>query len=521
MGAQIWRVSLLIAWLLLFPTFVSADEVVKEIEINEVKQNFQFKIQSDFNGFDVDLILPNGKKIKHDSFDENHYMYFSFSNERVWGVRDVRPGTYTFVISSSAEEKEYEVKTKEAVERPTFTWVSPNEDVAVSQEDEVVIQWDYTGNFGRDEVEFFIRPEAGWQRISVGDVGVESGEYTFNMPSTLPSGTYPLKAYVKNEMVKNQDVDPGVSIEYDNPSYNPGTFELLQTYVENGGLYATFRLPNDHDWESVESLVQGVTNDEIFQSSSHIEDLQVVREEENAIVYEWLVVQIEKDGTYNGKLVLKEGDQHLSFNEDIPAFEIHNRSFTKDQIEWSIQEERTGESQVSVSVTFDDPVTLSVKDKNKLLFERDVEGKTKIDIPLEEGVRVISLHIEDAYSNTKTFSKRFEVDHTPPNLEMIQPLDAQEVLQGGMVSGYVDPTSELIINGEKISVDESGYFRADGFGTQVELVATDDLGNEMKYSWSATKTNKNLTWIWYTAANLLLVGITVLIVMILRRKRKQ
>src|SRR5690625_6616309 len=69
---------------------------------------------------------------------------------------------------------------------------------------------------------------------------------------------------------------------------------------------------------------------------------------------------------------------------------------------------------------------------------------------------------------------------------MIQPLTSHRQLESPFASGYVEENSRLIVNGEEVTYDETGYFYVENFGKELTIELTSESGNQVEYTWQPT-----------------------------------
>src|SRR5699024_12825188 len=96
---------------------------------------------------------------------------------------------------------------------------------------------------------------------------------------------------------------------------------------------------------------------------------------------------------------------------------------------------------------------------------------------------------------------------------MIQPLTSHRQLEAPFASGYVEENSKLIVNGEEVTFDDSGYFYVEDFGKELTLELTSESGNQVEYTRKPTAddtgTGAGVGWMWIILINVGIVGVVI------------
>lgn len=122
-------------------------------------------------------------------------------------------------------------------------------------------------------------------------------------------------------------------------------------------------------------------------------------------------------------------------------------------------------------------------DHNEVVLRDD----GKMNLTLTDDWNALSIQFTDSQSITWVLERNIFVDRLAPVLSMSQDYDGMEVSERELtVSGSVTDYHTLTINGQTVTADASGIFTqkvtlADG-ANSIDVVATDSLGNEARYS---------------------------------------
>jgi hypothetical protein len=215
-----------------------------------------------------------------------------------------------------------------------------------------------------------------------------------------------------------------------------------------------------------------------------------------------------------------QSDNAFSEAIELDDFQVSLNDLSEDEIEWSLDEGLTNAPAVTITTSSEAGTLITVEDEGQVLLQEEInEEGQKFSVPLQEGHRVIEVTLSDEHNNSFGYSRSFQVDHTPPILEMIQPLPAHDQLDEAFASGYVEAGSALVVNGEEITYDENGYFRADNIGNSLMIVATDESGNETVYTWEPAPEQSNMGWIWPVLIGLGISGSTGGFIFYLRKTK--
>ncbi len=489
------------------PLSIQAETYTKTYELDEKQENFQFVIEGEQNNFDVNMTLPNGTKVNFEEFDLDQYMYFSMTNKRIWALKSAPAGTYTFEIVGASEDN-FSVDTEEAVDQPVVNWTSPSEETITVRNDEpVTLSWKASGDFQYDDdLNFILQQEGGWHEFVVDDANADDGEMEVTLPETIPSGTYRLFIEADNPNVEPQRVNPNVVIDYTNDRYEMGTVEIVDQFVENGILYLNVQVPNGLYFDYMEAQLVDESGENTRIAAGEEDDLIRIEETDEYEVWNWSVMELE-DGTYSGNMIVLEDDDEFTPLLEIEPFDIKQTDFTEDMVEWSITEEETNATSLDITVRFPKGTQVEVLVEEKSALTTTVEEEEEVlSVGLEEGFPYIMVRATDEHNNTQTYTKQYKVDHTPPQLELIQPLPTHSKLEDDFASGYVEIGSKLMINGEEVKYDEDGYFLVENIGNDLELVVSDSFGNKAEYQWEAEQKSVSLAWIWIVVLNVGIVG---------------
>jgi hypothetical protein len=482
--------------LLVSPTVIDADEEIT-YRLFEDKPMHQFIISGEENDFEVNMVLPDGTTVDHEDFDPDAFMYFSLENQRIWALTDAKEGTYTFEVITSSDE-DFSVRDSDSVERPNVEWNAPlDETIQLQTGDILELEWEISGEFssGFSNMNILLSPAEGGHTFEVATASVGNESYELELPDSIPSGDYELFIELDDEYVSETLITPEVTITYENPDYNLETVELVEQRVENGVLYVVLDIPRTARFNELNALITGEETE--LESTIDINELVVMEELEDSNHYLWDVTPFTENGEYEGQIRAIQRDNAFSEAIELDAFQVFLNDLSDDGIEWSLDQGLTNASSVSITTSSEPGILITVEDEGRVLLQEEIgEEEQEFSVPLQEGHRVIEVTLSDEHNNSFGYSRSFQVDHTPPILEMIQPLPAHTQLDEAFASGYVEAGSTLVVNGQEIDYDENGYFRADNIGNSLTIVAADESGNETIYTWEPAPEQSNAGWIW-------------------------
>lgn len=509
----------------IFPMMIAAEEQEITYDLREKKTNHQFIITGDDNDFEVTMVLPDGTEVDHNEFDGEKYMYFSLENKRIWAVNKAAKGTYTFVIHSDSDER-YRIQGKDSTKKPEIKWQKPlDATMPIKADEKIKLTWEAKGDFesSYSDMKIMLKPKDGWHKFEVDTTDVGKESYEFNLPESIPSGQYDLSIMIDDAFVDETEIDPEVIIEYDNPDYEFDDIEIKDQIVENGMLYLIIEVPKYTHFEQLEARFQKKGEDEQYTASVDWDELDAYKQLEDTEQFLWAVTTFETSGDYEGDVLAFVNDETFSETINLDPFHVEHMDYDEDDIEWSLEEGLTNAVSLEVTVNVSDDSVVTIEDGGDILAQKEVtEEGTVISAPLDEGHRVIEVTVTDGDQNSRTFTRNFQVDHTPPSLEMIQPLTSHDTLEESFASGFVEQDSTLIVNGNEVDYDEeTGYFRVDDIKNSITIKLTDQSGNEVNYTWSANSTNEsesNLLWI--ILINVIIVACVAGIIFYLRKTNK-
>ena len=522
------RIGIVFIFLLsLFATEIALaanDEVT--YNLREDKKQHQFIISGDDNDFDVQMILPNGTEVDYEEFDADHYMYFSLENKRIWAVDQAGKGTYTFKITSK-EEGNFSIRTKDSIQRPEIKWEKPqDEKIELADDETLELVWEAQGDFASSygNMNIMLQQVGGWYAFVIDTASVEDESYELQLPETIPSGEYALSVIVDDEFMSDEAIDPEVVINYTNAEFEMETLQVVEQTVENGVLYVVVEIPNYSNFDQLEAQITKKGESTGIVSTIEFNDLIEIEEQEDSKHYLWSVTELTEDGAYEGGIIGIKRDKEFTPLIELDPFEVALAEYEEGQIEWSLEEGLTNATHVDVTVNVDQDAFITILDETTTLLHQEVTQEGQVfSAPLQEGYQVIEVQLSDGGQNSQSFTRRFQVDHTPPRLEMIQPLTSHRQLEAPFASGYVEENSKLIVNGEEVTYDDSGYFYVEDFGKELTIELTSESGNQVEYTWQPTAdetgTGSGVGWIWIILINVGIVGIAVGIVFYLRKSK--
>lgn len=492
---------------MLSPLSIQAETYTKTYELDENQENFQFVIEGETDNFDVNLILPNGTKVSYESFDYNQFMYFALTNKRIWALQNAPAGSYTFEIVGASEDT-FSIDTEEAIEQPIVNWSLPNEETLSIRNDEpITLKWNASGDFQyNDDLNFILQQEGGWHEFIVEDADADDVEMEITLPETIPSGKYRLLIEAENPNVQPQRIDPNVVIDYTNDRYDMESVEIVDQFVENGILYVNVKIPKSLYFDYFEAEIVGEPLEASRIATGVEDDFILVEETDEYEIWNWSVIELE-DGSYSGKMIVMDDEDEFSPLMEIEPFEVKRTDFTDEMVEWSIAEEETNATSLEITVRFPKGTKVEVFLEDKSLLSKVVDKEEEIlTVGLEEGFSYILVKATDENDNTRTYAKQYKVDHTPPKLELIQPLSTHEKLVDNFASGYVEVGSKLVVNGKEVKYDDDGYFLVENIGDKLEIKVYDSFGNIAEYYWEAEVKAASFTWLWIVLLNIIIIG---------------
>lgn len=510
---------------LIFPAAVVAEDEVT-YNLREDKEMHQFIIAGDDNAFDVQMILPDGTVVNYDEFDAEHYMYFSLENRRIWAVDQAKEGTYTFKITSE-NEGGFSVRARDSIERPEVNWIKPiDEKVELTGDEIIELTWEAQGDFESTyrNMQVVLQQVGGWYSFVADTANIRDESYELQFPETIPSGDYELSILIDDEFISDDVIDPEVVISYTNSAFEIEAIQVVEQTVENGVLYVVVDIPNYSRFDRLEAEIVKKDESTGLVSTIDVNDLIEIEEQEDSKHYLWSVAELTEAGEYEGALVGIKREREFTPLIELESFQVTLADYEEDQIEWSLEEGLTNATTIDITVNVDQDVFITILDENKTLLHQEVTEKGEVfSAPLQEGYRGIEVRLSDGEQNSQSFTRRFQVDHTPPRLEMIQPLTSHRQLDAPFASGYVEEGSTLIVNGEEVTYDETGYFYVDNFGGNLEVELADVSGNQVAYTWKPTPDETSSTsgmgWIWTILINVGIVGIATGIIFYLRKSK--
>ncbi|WP_277679981.1 hypothetical protein [Gracilibacillus dipsosauri] len=503
-------IRLLIVFLftmLLSPFSIQAETYTKTYELDEGQEDFEFIIEGEQNNFDVRMILPNGTKVNFDNFDYNEFIYFSMPNKRIWAVKNAPAGTYTFEIVGASEDT-FSIDGEGAIDRPKVNWSSPKEgSISVRNDEPILLTWEASGDFQYNyDIRFILKQDGGSHEFVVQEANADDGEIEIVLPETIPSGKYLLFIEAENTKVQPQRIDPKVVIEYTNDRYDMEPVEIVEQFIQNGILYVNVKVPKGIYFDYFEAQIDGESLESPQIATGIEEDFILLEETDEYEIWNWSVVQLE-DGSYSGNMIVVEDEDEFSPILEIAPFEIKRTDFTEDMVEWSIMEEETNATSLDITVRFPIGTEVEVLIDEKMVLTKVIEEEEEVlTVGLEEGFPYILVRATDEHQNSQSYTKQYKVDHTPPQLEMIQPLPTNEMLNDDFASGYVELGSKLIVNGKEVEYDEDGYFLVENIGDELNIEVYDSLGNKAEYYWEAEIKSASFAWLWIVLINIMIVG---------------
>jgi hypothetical protein len=508
---------------LVFPATAAAEDELT-YNLREDKSKQQFIISGNDDEFDVQMILPDGTTVNYDEFDADHYMYFSLENKRIWAVDQAKKGTYIFKITSE-KAGNFSVQTKDSIERPEVNWENPfQEKVKLTGDEKLPLSWKATGDFASSygNMKIMLQQRDGWHSFVVDTATIKDESYELQLPSTIPSGDYDLSILVDDEFISDDITNPEVIISYTNPTFEMETIQVVEQTIENGVLYVILDIPNYSYFDQLEAEIVKKGETEGLVSTIHVNDLIEIEEQEDSKHYLWSVAKLTEAGDYEGAMIGIKKEKEFTPLVELQPFHVVLADYEEGQIEWSLEEGLTNATNIDVTVNVDEGVFITILDEGEVLLHQEVVEKGEVfSAALQEGYRVIEVKLSDGEQNSQTFTRHFQVDHTPPRLEMIQPLTSHQQLDSSFASGYVEENSILIVNGKEITYDDTGYFYVDDFGKNLNIELTDESGNKVEYTWQPTvdETGTNLGWLWTILINIGIIGAATGFVFYLRRSK--
>lgn len=503
---------------------VAAEETTLSLTLNEAKEKHQFIVSGDTENFEVDLILPDGTVLTHTDLDPEQYIYLGFEEQRIWVLQHAPAGTYTFRVISDTSGGRYRASAKDAIEMPHTEWQSPlDQSITItSLGDEIPLAWQASGDHQHgDRISIYLQRAGTDLKREIARVLVSSESLNLSIPSDVPDGEYKLTAEADNGSFERQVIDPAVTI-IAKRGREAAASELLEQTVEQGIWTVDLTLPS-RGWDE---LVAEIANKQAADGETMVitavrEDLIEMEAEDGTKYYRWYVAELTEDGEYVGNLYLAYNGLAVSPVMTLTPVEYVYVDEAAHEVKWSIEGERTGLRYMDVSFTVaeDSEVVLRSDLSGELarLEALAAEGPQMLQIALSEGETLYELEIRDRYGNSYTYSKRIIADHTPPLLEMIQPLPTHREVPQGRVSGFVEPGSAVQLDGREVEVQADGYFVLEGVKGSFTLTAVDESGNETRYQWEP-QAAEGFAW-WPIAVIVVIILLTVGTIWWLRRTR--
>lgn len=499
--------------------FAEPVNTVLTYQLREDKVNYQFIITGEKPDFDVNLITPDGTKVTHDRVptqEVEDYLYVGFDNERIWVVRNAAAGEYQFEIAS-AEEQRFRISTKDPIKKAETTWQSPKDEQLTIQETNarISLEWTVSGNVRpvTDRLYVWLQPEGG-EALEIGDVPLMSGNATVTVPNHFPDGEYALLLTADTRTAEVQSIDPNVTITISRGG--TASAELHQMFLDNGIVYADVKISRNMRWDEFcmvlwnkSGAAAGAESDAVEVTGFREEMERLEYEDRNVELWRWEATQLEEDGSYEGVLHIYDQGNPVTFLK-IGPFEAKLRNWEEDTIAWSIDSEHTNRQFVDLSLQLQWDTEVQIVNEERVLFhdmipQSEDGAPHTLQVQLTEGDQLIQVLLADEFGNFHTVSKRYLVDHTPPRLEMIQPLPKHTHAEGNFASGFVEPGAAITVNGESAAHDERGYFRVENIGASLTIEVADAAGNVTHYEWS--KSNGSNPWVWIILGNVLILSL--------------
>ncbi|MFC3341777.1 hypothetical protein [Paenibacillus abyssi] len=518
---------LLALWLAVFMFSVlpaNAEPAIKTetLRLDEKQFNVQFIVTGEASEpFEVELEMPGGTRYTHDQFDGKKVLYLDMEGERRWLINEAPAGEYKLHISGT--EQAYRVTIKKELRRPDTAWVSPLGTELTAANEPIQLAWRSQGDYdANDRIRFFLRPAGGWQNMLIGEAQLGDGAASLYLPGTLADGEYELFIIADNKTPDGQHIEPDVTLHVQRGVSYDG-IRAVHAIPRGDAIELEFEFPRDLEWTVITASFTDGTGSTFLKHAGRQELSEIEQTERTDMqVLRWLLPL--NAGAYKGSFQVVFGDYTMSPVMDIPSFELKMRDWSKDEVKWSIETEKTNARQLQVILKLQAKTHVQiVNGSSGILFDQAVAGGEEaeeqiVSVPLAEGDQIIEVLLADQGGAVKLYSKRYLVDYTPPRLTMIQPLSTHERLEGGLASGFADLDSIIIHNGNEITPDASGYFSIEGVGDSLEISVRDSHGNETSYSWQAAGGGWSKALIVIIVINLLLVGGTVTVILIIRKK---
>jgi len=521
LGISLAAACLLMYMLLPF-AYAQTDESLT-LQLGEAKEKQQFVIEGSSPDFDVDLVMPDGKVLKHDEIDPEHQLYLGVENQRIWVLMQAPAGQYTFRIHGEDSNASYRVWTKDAIEMPEVVWQSPkNQSITITPgEDRVQLSWQASGDIpSGSRVHFYLQRKDTAAKRLIDSSSVSYGSAELYIPSYVADGEYALTIEAENGTVEAQVIDPAVTIIVDRGT-EPLVPALIDQFIDYGTWTVDVKLPNN-GWDELQAELVPPSGGETLVYTVDRDDLIEMETDEGDRFYRWYIDELAEDGTYSGRLYLSYQGMAKGPVVELEPVVYQAVQAEDHQVQWSIEGERTNLRYMDVTVTVGADSELVLRSSSGTVSRHEAkaaDGPVTLQIQLTEGEMLYELEIRDVYGNVYTYDKRLLVDHTAPLLEMIQPLPSHASVPEQRVSGFVELGSTLEIDGKPVEVASDGYFLITGIRSAFTLTATDASGNVTSYHWEP-KRSGGFT-LWPILVILALIAATAVIVWWLRRTSKR
>ncbi|MGG4034900.1 hypothetical protein ABEV74_14505 [Paenibacillus cisolokensis] len=502
---------------------VSAENVqhTETLNVAEPLEFAQLVVEGSNDEFETDLILPDGKRWNNgqDDYDKG-YVYVRLPQKRIWLLKQLPAGKYSLVVTGPKDS--YRSYVKEKIDKPVIQWGAPaNTTLTVNDDSPIPLKWSFSGDAsgGALKIRFFLQPADGGERFPAGEASLNHRSHDLYIPGPLPDGDYLLTAEGDNYTAQSQAIDPKVKISLSRGVTPPGV-EILDAKPAGPRVKLTFKIPESVSWKGLEAVFRsGSQPDKPIVIKYGPEDLTA--DESQPSVYS-IAAELGQNGEYSGVIRWIDAGGFPGPVREIPAFRLNIRDWSKDEVKWSIGDGITNQRMAEARVSVQTVSRVQVVEGTDILFDQTVnpskDNPAVITIPLDEGDHAIELLIADDDGNVNTYARRWIVDHTPPRLEMIQPLPSHKKMPGGFASGFAEPGSKVWVNGKEAAIDQQGYFKVESVGNKLEIRVADAAGNETKYAWEKASSASIMYWALIAGINLIFISAAFLLYVKLRKK---
>ncbi len=295
---------------------------------------------------------------------------------------------------------------------------------------------------------------------------LEAGTYMIAVQSHRISGHEPYQEFSGELKVVNVRTNDALVITEDKATLHG---EVLGLPNETVDAYFRYRIEGETEWDETEPQPMNETGS--FEET--LDDLEPDTPYEFKAVIEW-----EGDSEETGDI--------LTFTPNMIPPAVHLYPDEGDIVQ--------GDSLViSAELDEDHPVDefeyveISILEDWFDVQEAEIDGGYAwLEIPfvLSEGMHSYEVYVEDTEGNYDTINVNFEVDNSPPLLDITTPTNGVEELtydEDFTIEGTTEPDVQVWINEEEVEVDEEGHFSyetilLDGLNT-FRIVAEDEAGN--------------------------------------------